>query len=159
MSGVKSWCLFDTCIDESHSAWHVNTDLSPLSLEDVKSTVEEGKQGKKSKALWDAYKVASEAHDLVYFKNMLAEHEERRRQIEAEEAEREAKKAAKEAKKKSKDTAGDEDVEMEDVGEDGEGTKKSSKKRKKETEDDGESGKVRHFPFPVSNLYEAANAH
>jgi len=144
--------------NRSRSAWHVNTDLSPLSLEEIKATVDDAKQGKKSKALWDAYKVASEAHDLVYFKNMLAEHEERRRQIEAEEAEREAKKAAKEVKKKTKDAAGDDDVEMEDAGENGEAVKKSSKKRKKETESDGDSGKVLNFPPRVINICEAADA-
>jgi sRNA-binding protein len=128
--------------------------LSPLNIEDIKSAVNDGKQGKKSKALWDAYKVVSEQHDLAYFKNMLAEHEERRRQLEQEEAERAAKKAAKEAKKKSKEAAADEDAEMEDVEEDGEGAKapKSSKKRKKDVDSEGETSKVRFRHSCISSI-------
>jgi hypothetical protein len=119
----------------------VNTDLSPLDLDDIKTTVDNGTQGKRSKLLWEAYKVAAENRDLAYFKNMLREHEERRLQLEQEEAEREAKKAAKEAKKKVKEAA--DDVDMEDA-DGGEGVKasKSSKKRKKEVESDGERSKV-----------------
>jgi hypothetical protein len=121
----------------------VNTDLSPLDLDEIKTTVDDGTQGKKSKALWEAYKVAAENRDLSYFKNMLREHEERRLQLEQEEVEREAKKAAKEAKKKAKEVTLD-DVDMEDVDEGGEGVKapKSSKKRKKGAESDGERSKV-----------------
>jgi hypothetical protein len=132
----------------SISAWHVNTDLSPLDLDDVKATIDNGTQGKKSKALWEAYKVAAENRDLSFFKNMLREHEERRLQLEQEEAEREAKKAAKEAKKKAKEAAND-DADMEDVDEGGEGVKapKSSKKRKKGIDSDGERSKV-SFLYP-----------
>lgn len=127
----------------------MNTDLSPLDLDDIKATVDNGTQGKKSKALWEAYKIASENRDLSYFKNMLREHEERRLQLEQEEAEREAKKAAKEAKKKAKEAAANDDVDMEDVDEGGEGVKapKSSKKRKKEMDSDGERIKV-SFLYP-----------
>jgi hypothetical protein len=115
-----------------------------LDLDDIKATVENGIQGKKSKALWEAHKVAAENRDLTFFKDMLREHEERRLQLEQEEAEREAKKAAKEAKKKAKEAAADDDVDMEDVDEGGESVKapKSTKKRKKEAESDGERIKV-----------------
>jgi hypothetical protein len=126
----------------------VNTDLSPLDLDDIKTTVDNGTQGKRSKLLWEAYKVAAENRDLAYFKNMLREHEERRLQLEQEEAEREAKKAAKEAKKKVKEAAAD-DIDMEDADEGGDGVKapKSSKKRKKEVDSDGERSKVSFLYF------------
>ena len=132
----------------------MNTDLSPLDLDDIKATVDKATQGKKSKALWEAYKVAAENRDLTYFKNMLREHEERRLQLEQEEAEREAKKAAKEAKKKAKEAAGDGDVDMEDGDEGVEGVKapKSSKKRKKEIDSDGEPIKVCFFPSSFNHI-------
>jgi len=108
--------------------------------------------------LWEAYKVAAENHDLSYFKNMLREHEERRLQLEQEEAEREAKKAAKEAKKKSKEAAADDDVDMDDADEGGEGVKapKSSKKRKKVVDSDGERTKV-SFLYPPFQPYRMLN--
>ena len=58
-----------------HSAWQVNTELLPFDVEDVKKDVESGNSAKKNKALWSAYEIAAEGHDLAYFKNMLASHE------------------------------------------------------------------------------------
>ena len=130
----------------------MNTDLSPLNLDDIKATVENGTQGKRSKLLWEAYKVAAENRDLSYFKNMLREHEERRIQLEQEEADREAKKAAKEAKKKAKEAVADDDGDMEDADE-GVKAPKSSKKRKKEVDSDGERIKV-SFLYPHLNYME-----
>ncbi|KAI9873921.1 MAG: hypothetical protein M1823_007804, partial [Watsoniomyces obsoletus] len=51
-------------------AWIPNTDLSPLTAEECKDVKEKGK----GKALLAAYEVAAEAHNLDYFKEMLAEH-------------------------------------------------------------------------------------
>ena len=51
--------------------WFYDTDLQPLDLDEVKQMVEKGEQGNKTNALWQAYKVAAEGHDLLYFKNML----------------------------------------------------------------------------------------
>jgi hypothetical protein len=104
--------------------------------------IERNEQGKKTKALWQAYEIAAEGHDLEYFKTMLKEHElhvmqEHERAIEAE-----AKKLAKKDKKGKKDDDGD--VEMEDVEDDATEKKKPAKKRKKSLGDGGEedSGKV-----------------
>jgi hypothetical protein len=114
----------------------------------VKKDVETGKQGKKNKALWEAYKVAAEGHDLEHFKTVLANHEaamqqdvEQREQKEIEKKE----KAEKSAKRKSTAAADSEDVEMDDA----DGTAapsakkaKATKKRKKGEESDGENEKV-----------------
>jgi hypothetical protein len=111
----------------------------PLDVDDVKDTVEKGDQGKKSKALWSAYQVAAEGHDLQWFKSLLEDHESQRKAAEeasiaAEEARiaaEEEKKTKKEKKQKAK-TDKDGDVEMEGAeNEDGE-KKKVTKKRKKE---------------------------
>jgi hypothetical protein len=108
-------------------------------MDELKESVAKGDQGKKSKALWSAFQVASEDRDLDYYRNLLEDHEKGLKEAEeaaaaAEEARVAAeaeKKAKKEQKKKSKDADGD--VEMEDA--DGE-KKKPTKKRKKE---DGET--------------------
>lgn len=113
-------------------------------MDELKGMVERNEQGKKSKALWNAFEVASEEHDLDYFKGVLRDAERARQEEIQKLEEAEAKKAEKKEKGKRKSTAGvaDDDVEMEDADADAE-TKKSkpSKKRKKDAESDGE-GKV-----------------
>ncbi|KAF2146806.1 uncharacterized protein K452DRAFT_294341 [Aplosporella prunicola CBS 121167] len=133
-------------------AWQVNTDLAPLDMEDVKRAVANDEQGKKSKALWDAWKVTAEGYTLEHFKEVLMEHEkalakelESKAQKEAEKAEKaaEKEKAAKTPKNKRKSKGGaaaDEDVEMEDAGNETD-TKKSNKKRKKDTDSEAEGAK------------------
>ncbi|KAF2830996.1 hypothetical protein CC86DRAFT_442879 [Ophiobolus disseminans] len=130
-------------------AWQVNTELLDFSLEDVQKDVETGKQGKKNKALWEAYQTAAEGHELAHFKQVLANHEaamlqdvEQREQKEKEKAD----KAEKSAKRKSTAAADSEDVEMEDAAD---GTAapsakkaKASKKRKKEDDSDGQNEKT-----------------
>lgn len=114
----------------------------------MKKDVETGKQGKKNKALWGAYQIAAEGHNLEHFKQILANHEaamlqdvEQREQKEIEKKE----KAEKSAKRKSVAAADSEDVDMEDAG-DGAAPSakkaKASKKRKKEDDSDGENEKV-----------------
>lgn len=135
-------------------AWQVNTDLMPLDMDDVKKQVAADEQGKKSKALWEAWQVTSENHDLDYFKNLLMDHEkavakdaEERAAKEAEKAAKEAEKAEKAAKKdkrKSKASAGDEDVKMDDDAVDAETpAKKTSKKRKKEADSEADTPKTK----------------
>ena len=128
------------------SAWIVNTNLTPLDPAECKDISEKNK----TKRLINAYKVASEAHDLKYFKKLLSDHQAAIEQEEAEaeameaekEAEKEAAKTAKEAKKgKRKSKAADTDVEMEDA-DDSKKTKSASKKRKKDADTDGEAEKV-----------------
>ena len=64
--------LLISSADLSHSAWQVNTELLTFDVEDVKKDVESGNSAKKNKALWSAYEIAAEGHDLAYFKGMLA---------------------------------------------------------------------------------------
>jgi len=109
-----------------------------------------------SKSLQQAYSIATEAHDLDYYKRLLAEFQEESARLEAEaekkQEEAEAKAAAKaekdakakdgEAKDKKKKArkskaADEDDVEMEDAE-----APKSSKKRKKDADSDGEGPKV-----------------
>lgn len=106
-----------------------------------------------------AYKVASEDHDINYFKGLLKDFEEEQARFDEElkaaqaaEEEKLAKKAEKEAKaiedaaksggdkkKARKSKGGDsDDVEMGDAEQ-----AKPSKKRKKDAESDAEGGKVR----------------
>lgn len=132
--------------------WMVNVNLTPLDPEECKTLP----NTKMTKALQDAYKIASEDHDLEYFKGILRQwqdEEEMFRKAEeeaaieaerlaAEEAAKAAEDAAKglEAKDKSKkkaprkSKAADEDIQMEDAD-----APKSSKKRKKEAESDAET--------------------
>jgi|TARA_R110002003_G_scaffold589_7_gene20602 hypothetical protein len=139
--------LFDVTIN---SAWQVNTELLTFDLEEVKKDVEAGNQAKKNKALWEAYQIAAEGHDLAHFKEVLQAHEtamavdaEQRELKEQEKKE----KAEKSAKRKSVAAADSDDVEMEEAGDDATAasTKKAkgSKKRKKTDESDGENEKVR----------------
>ncbi|KAL6704723.1 hypothetical protein ACN47E_007644 [Coniothyrium glycines] len=130
-------------------AWQVNTDLLEFDFEQVKKDVEEDNQKGKKKALWEAYKVAAEGHDLQYFKDLLVSHElamqddaDQREEKEIQKKE----KAEKAAKRKSIAAAEEsEDVEMEDAGDNtAPSTKKAkpSKKRKKDDESDGENEKT-----------------
>jgi len=131
----------------SSSAWQVNTDLLPFDLDEVKKDVESGNQAKKNKALWDAYQIAAEGHELAWFKEMLSAHEsamaediEQREQKEAQKKE----KAEKSAKRKSTAVDESEDVEMEDAdGATPSTKKKATKKRKKTDETEDENDKVR----------------
>lgn len=130
------------------SAWQVNTELLTFDLNDVKKDVADNNSNKKNKALWEAYQIAAEGHDLAHFKQVLASHEAAMAEdIEQREQKEQEKKEKKEKAEKRKSTAavGSEDVEMEDA----EGTApsakkaKASKKRKKDDESDGENDKVR----------------
>jgi hypothetical protein len=131
----------------------------PLEVDEVKDIVERGDQGKKSKALWSAYQVAAEGHDLPWFKELLEEHENQRKAAEeasiaAEEARiaaEEEKKAKKEKKQKAK-TDGDGDGEMKGAENDGGEKKKSSKKRKKE---EGETDTPKVFLFQYLIIYDS----
>lgn len=139
--------------DTAHSTWLVNTGLTPLDPEECNSKP----SGKMTKALQEAYSIATEGHDIDHFKKILADHQEELARIEAEaqkkQEEAEAKAAAKADKDaKAKDAAadkkkkprkslkgnGEDDIEMEDAE-----APKSSKKRKKEADSDGEGPKVR----------------
>ncbi|KAL1583840.1 hypothetical protein WHR41_07097 [Cladosporium halotolerans] len=134
--------------------WLVNTGLSPLDPEECKSKP----NAKMTKALQSAYDIASEGHDLDYFKKILAEFQEESARLEAEaqkkQEEAEAKAAAKAEKdakakdskdkkksRKSKGGADDEDVDMEDAE-----APKSSKKRKKDAGSDGEGPQPKKTP-------------
>ena len=138
--------------DTARSTWLVNTGHTPLDPEECNSKP----SGKMTKALQEAYSIATEGHDIDHFKKILADHQEELARIEAEaqkkQEEAEAKAAAKADKDaKAKDAAADKkkkprkslkgdgegDVEMEDAE-----APKSSKKRKKEADSDGEGPKV-----------------
>ncbi|KNG46483.1 pwwp domain-containing protein [Stemphylium lycopersici] len=132
-------------------AWQVNTDLLPFDLDEVKKDVETGNQAKKNKALWEAYQIAAEGHDLAHFKDMLSAHESAMQEdIEQREQKEQQKKDKAEKAAKRKSTAADssEDVDMEDAGEAAPSAKKAkaTKKRKKDDESDGESGKRAKTP-------------
>ena len=127
----------------------MNTDLQPLDVEEVRKEVEADKQGKKSKALWEAYKIAAEGHDLQWFKSMLEDHEKALQADVEEKLAAEAKKQEKKEKGKRKSvpaaTEEPDDVEMDDAPEEEEDTTKKakgSKKRKKSDESEGESEKA-----------------
>ncbi|KAF2750632.1 hypothetical protein M011DRAFT_395504 [Sporormia fimetaria CBS 119925] len=129
-------------------AWEVNTSLQPIDIEKIKSEVEAGNNGKrkKTRALWEAYQVAAEEHDLDWFKSMLMAHE----QALAKDLEEQAEKAAEDAKKqdlkekkakrKSTATVKDDDTDMEDADAAEQPTSKKAKgtKRKKQEETDDE---------------------
>jgi regulator of protease activity HflC (stomatin/prohibitin superfamily) len=141
-----------TSTNTARSTWLVNTGLTPLDPEECNSKP----SGKMTKALQEAYSIATEGHDIDHFKKILADHQEELARLEAEaqkkQEEAEAKAAAKAEKDaKAKDAAADkkkkprkstskvdeDDVEMEDAE-----APKSSKKRKKEPDSDGEGPKV-----------------
>lgn len=120
----------------------------PLEVDDIKRTVETGDSGKKTKALWEAYQIAAEQHDLNYFKEMLVEHEKRVIQEQRDFEEKQAKKDTEEVKKpkqkRKSETTIAEDTEMEDAGgdEDQKKSKKTNKRKIKEPETEGEAPKV-----------------
>ena len=112
-----------------------NTDLTPIAVEDCQQVTEKGK----TKALYEAYKVASEGHDLEHWKTMLAEHQEAINEDAERRAEREAKKAEKAEKARRKSEAADEmDIDEEDEEE----KKPKSKKRKKSMDAEDADEKV-----------------
>lgn len=120
------------------SAWMPNTSLTRLDPAECEDT----EKKKLAVALKGAYKLATEGHDLDYFKDLLRQHDDEQRALEQEQregAERKAAEAAEKAEKKAekerrKSKAGDEmDVDSE----------KPSKKRKKDAGSDGEAPKVR----------------
>ncbi|CAI7636205.1 unnamed protein product [Penicillium glandicola] len=133
-------------------AWVPNTNLTPLDPAECKNISEKNK----SKSLINAYKVASEGHNLQYFKKLLNDHQaaidEEEAEFEAQEAEKAAAKAAKEVKKgKRKSKGAETDVEMEDA-DDSKKTKAPSKKRKKDVETDAEAEKPAKTPKSNTKL-------
>ncbi|KAL1635556.1 hypothetical protein SLS56_001608 [Neofusicoccum ribis] len=131
-------------------AWQVNTELTRLDLSEVKEAVEKNEQGKKAKNLWEAWKVASEGHDLEYFKQLLMDHEKAMMEDAEERAAKEAEKAEKVAKKAKRKSKGgeDEDVEMEDAAGSSDSTSKksSAKKRKKDADAEADGEKPAKTP-------------
>lgn len=121
----------------------VNTALSPLDPEECTTLP----KGKMTKALADAYRLASEGHDINYYKGLLKQWQEdekaiaeEQRELEAEaerKAQEKAEKKAAAEKKKSRKSKGGDDVDMEDAD-----APKSTKKRKKDAESDAEGAKV-----------------
>ncbi|KAF1832923.1 hypothetical protein BDW02DRAFT_580802 [Decorospora gaudefroyi] len=133
-------------------AWQVNTDLLPFEIDDVKKDVESGNQAKKNKALWEAYQIAAEGHDLAWFKEMLVAHETAMREDQEQREQKELQKkekAEKATKRKSMAADESEDVDMEEAG-DGAAPSakkaKATKKRKKEDDSDGENEKPAKTP-------------
>lgn len=134
--------------------WLVNTGLTPLDPEECKTKP----NTKMTKALQSAYDIASEGHDIDFFKQMLLDFQEESAKLEAEaqkkQEEADAKAAAKAEKdakakegkdkkksRKSKTANDDDDVDMEDAD-----APKSTKKRKKDAESDGEGPKPKKTP-------------
>ncbi|OAX80271.1 hypothetical protein ACJ72_05395 [Emergomyces africanus] len=128
-------------------AWIPNTDLTPLDPESCKDVSEKGK----AKNLVEAYRVASENHDLQYFKDMLADHQRALEQDQQEREARAAAKAAKEDKKKRKsmDVA---DGQEDETGDAGAEKRKTTKKRKKNVESDAESDQPTKTPKTATKL-------
>lgn len=130
-------------------AWQVNTDLLPFDIDDVKKDVDTGNQAKKNKALWEAYHIAAQGHDLAWFKEMLAAHETAMQEDLEQREQKELQKKEKSTKRKSTAADGSEDVEGEDAGEDAAPSAKKAKvtkKRKKEGDSDGEKEKPAKTP-------------
>ena len=114
-----------------------NTDLNPITVEECQQVSEKGK----TKALYEAYKVASEGYDLDHWKKMLAEHQEAINEDAERRAEREAKKAEKAEKARRKSEAADEM----DIDDETEEKKPKSKKRKKSMDAEDADEKVQPF--------------
>ncbi|KAI5304793.1 hypothetical protein KEM56_005922 [Ascosphaera pollenicola] len=128
-------------------AWIPNTDITPITPEECAAAPEKGK----TKGLIEAFKIASEGHDLEYFKKLINDHNaalqqeeeayaarEAEKQRKAQEkAEKAAAKAATQKKGKRKSIAAAETEEEDDAEEPTE-KKKPSKKRKKDAESDEE---------------------
>lgn len=149
------------------SIWMNNTLLTPLDPEECKTLP----NSKMTKALQEAYKVASENHDLDYFKDLLSTwmtEMEAIRKLEAEELEAiealEAEQAlhaasgeagdeaaaAKPKKKPARKSKGaDDDLAMDDA----DAAPKSTKKRKKADESEGDAPKASRTRSCVSAMY------
>ncbi|KAJ6026686.1 uncharacterized protein N7446_004712 [Penicillium canescens] len=131
-------------------AWVPNTALTPLEPAECKEISEKNK----TKQLISAYKVASEGHDLAYFKKLLNDHQaaidQEEAEIEAEKAEKAAAKAAKDSKKgKRKSKGAETDVEMEDADD---SRKSKASKKRKNTEADAEADKPAKTPKTNTKL-------
>ncbi|KAJ5232609.1 hypothetical protein N7468_005565 [Penicillium chermesinum] len=134
-------------------AWITNTALTKLDPAECKEVSEKNK----SKQLIGAYQVASEGHDLAYFKGLLADHQaavqQENDELEAEEEAKAKAKAEKAASKKTKrkSKGAETDVEMEDA-DDSKKSKAAPKKRKKDAETDGEADKPAKTPKTATKL-------
>lgn len=143
----------------------MNTDLIPLDIQEIKDEVAKGERGKKSVALWNAYGIAAEEHELDHFKGILKSHEEQLVQELQEKAEREAKKAeekaereAKKAEEKANKEARKKKVDADgDTTMDGTGSakKKAASKKRKETSGEAEEEQKVSSPrcFPVTLVF------
>lgn len=111
-----------------HSSWTPNYDLNELDAATVGGMV----TPKMRKDLQAAHVLASEGHDLDYYKNVLREFEEQRL------AKLEAKKTkVKTPKKSSKATDEEGDLEMDDIEDEaGEPSEKKPKSKKRKAEDE-----------------------
>ncbi|KAI2638183.1 hypothetical protein GGS21DRAFT_458885 [Xylaria nigripes] len=111
-------------------SWTPNTDLTELDPSTVKDMI----TGKMRKDLQSAHELASQNHDIDYYKNVLREFEEQRL------VQLEAKKSRPKVQRRtnnSKINDGDGDLEMEDVeDETAEPAKKKSKAKKRKAEDE-----------------------
>ena len=106
----------------------VNTDLTPLNVAQCKEPDTKGK----TKLLLAAYEIASEEHDLEYFKAMLSDHQAAVDADQEAEAARAAKKASKSKRKSVDASAATDDADEMDIDEAATTEKPKSKKRKKE---------------------------
>lgn len=126
-------------------------------------------KAKKTKALVSAYEVASEGHDLEYFKELIRDYEkilqedkENQEKVAQEKQDKKDKKAKRQSKGKDTVEDAEDDVEMEDAPEeapngDGAQPKKATKKRKKDAESEGEAPKVSLLPLAIlTNANEIA---
>ena len=112
-----------------------------MTPEECKEVPEKGK----TKSLIEAYKIASDDHDLAYFKEMLADHMNAMQEDADARAEREAKKASKAKRKSMEATAAEADsgdVDEMDIDDEAGSSKPKSKKRKKSLDSDETEEKV-----------------
>ncbi|KAI9828716.1 MAG: hypothetical protein M1832_001821 [Thelocarpon impressellum] len=149
-------------MDTHEFGWISNTDLSTLNLDTIGDEPEKGK----SKALYRAYQVTAEKHDMAYYKNVLKDHQEAMR-LDAELRASRGKKSKGKAKGKAAAEddededmadAGDEDVDAEEEEEEGDAAPKGkSKKRKKDVESDGEDGKPAKTPKRTGSVKKSSS--
>ena len=143
----------------AHSSWIVNHDLVDMPDDELANP-----SPTMRKDLYQAYLLASERHDLEYFKDIVIAHIEGKAIEEAnKEAAKAAKEAAKEAKKNKKPRVSsakvvedDEDVEMADAApepesEGGEDVVSAKPKNKKRKNPDGET----EVSMSLQSLYDA----
>nr|OQO30553.1 hypothetical protein B0A51_01179 [Rachicladosporium sp. CCFEE 5018] len=168
----RTWPIMFLATNEF--VWLINSSLKPLDPEECHTKP----QGKMTKALTEAYRIATEKHELDYFKKILRDFDEETARIAAEYAQKEEEAAARAAEKAEKEGeenveaegkekkkkaprkskgGDDEDVEMEDAD-----VTKSTKKRKKDAESDGEvkakkTPKVTKINAPKTPNGEAAS--